>query len=390
MENFNYYNPVNIIFGKGSIKELANLIDKSKKVLLVYGGGSIKKNGVYYQVKEALKKHKVFEFSGIEPNPKFETCIKAVEVIRKENIDFLLAVGGGSVLDGTKFIAAAAKVDIGKEWDTIICGTGTANIPELKEALPLASVITLPATGSEMNCAGVISKKETGEKFIFVSSFLFPKFSIIDPETTFSLPKKQVINGIIDSYIHTVEQYITYDVNTPLQDRQAEAILATLIEEVDKILSDPPDYDSRANFFWCATQALNGNIACGVISDWATHIIGHELTALYGLDHGQTLAIVLPQLWRNQKKNKAKKLLQYGKRIFGINISNENNAIEQAIQKTEKFFKKTGMKIKLSDYGINAEEAAEKVSNKFRKKNIMLGEKQLITPDIIKEILINC
>jgi NADP-dependent alcohol dehydrogenase len=389
MLNFNYFNPVNVVFGKDTIKEIANLIEKDKKVLMVYGGGSIKKNGVYDQVKEALKDHSFIEFSGIEANPSYETCMKAVEVVKKENVDFLLAVGGGSVLDGTKFIAAAAKLDCENVWKTLMIGT-TISFPELESALPLGCVITLPATGSEMNCGSVISKKATSEKKPFISSVIFPKFSIIDPETTYSLPKKQVINGIVDTYIHTIEQYVTYDVDSPLQDRQSEGILKTLLEETDKLLSDTPEYNSRANFFWCATQALNGLIGSGVAQDWSVHMMGHELTAFYGLDHGQSLAIVQTRVWRNRKEAKKAKLIQYGNRIFDINETDEDKAIDLVIEKTLDFFHKLGIKTNLSDYGIDPKDAAEKVSSRFTERGTVLGENQDITPEIVKEILLNC
>jgi NADP-dependent alcohol dehydrogenase len=390
MLNFNYFNPVNIVFGKETIAELSNLIAKDKKILMLYGGGSIKKNGVYEQVKKALNGYDIVEFSGIESNPTYETCMKAVEIVKNENINFLLAVGGGSVLDGTKFVAAASKLDSDKAWKTIMCGGGFMNVPTLNDALPLASVITLPATGSEMNCGAVISKKSTSEKVAFVSPKVFPQFSIIDPETTFSLPKKQVVNGLVDTFIHTLEQYTTFDVNSPLQDRQAEAILNTLIEQTDEILSETPDYDSRANFFWCATQALNGLIGCGVVQDWATHMIGHELTAFYGIDHAQSLAVVQPQLWRVLREDKGDKLVQYGKRIFGLCVENKDEMIEFTIQKTEEYFYRLGMKTKLSDYGIDAKEAALKISSRFEERGTMLGEKQKITPEVVQEILLKC
>ena len=382
MQNFTYWNPVKIVFGKGTISELTELIPVDKKVLMIYGGGSIKKNGVYDQVKKALKNHNILEFAGIEPNPLYQTCMKAVDVIKKEQIDFLLAVGGGSALDATKFIAAAAKFKGKNAWDIV---TGA----EIKSALPLGCVMTLPATGSEMNCGSVISNSSIKEKYPVMDPHMFPQFSILDPETTFSLPKRQVINGIIDTYIHTVEQYITFDVNSSLQDRQAEAILKTLIEETPMIMAEPVDYDARANFFWCSTQALNGLISCGVVSDWTTHMIGHELTALYGLDHGQTLAILQPRVWENKKTAKAGKLLQYARRVLNINDKNEDETINLAIKKTEDYFQSLGIKTKLSDYNIDAEEAAEVISKRFEKRGRNLGENGHVTPKDVKEILLN-
>ena len=382
MQNFTYYNPVEIVFGKGTIAELANLVPHDKKILMLYGGGSIKKNGVYDQVKNALKNHTFLEFAGVEPNPTYQTCMKAVDVIKKEKIGFLLAVGGGSVLDATKFIAAAAKFDGKNAWD-LVKGT------EIKAALPLGSVITLPATGSEMNCGAVISNTETEEKYPVINPHMFPKFSVIDPETTFSLPKHQIANGIIDTFIHTVEQYITFDVNTPLQDRQAEAVLKTLIEETPKIMADSSDYDAMANFFWCSTQAFNGLISCGVVQDWTTHMVGHELTALYGLDHGKTLAILQPRVWENKKQEKADKLFQYGQRIFDIVGKSKEETIDLAIKKTEEYFQSLGVKTKLADYNIDSAEAAHVVSKRFEERGTNLGENGHVTPEDVKSILLN-
>ena len=391
MLNFNYYNPVNIVFGQDTIKDLSTLIPKNQKILMTYGGGSIKSNGVYDQVKAALKNHNVVEFAGIEPNPTYQTCMKAAELAKKEQVEFLLAVGGGSVLDGTKFIAAAAKLDMNNDpWQAIMGGEGVMKQPEIKSTIPIGCVITLPATGSEMNCGAVITNRLTSEKIPFGTPLNFPEFSIIDPTTTFSLPKKQVANGIIDTFIHVVEQYITYDVDSPLQDRQSEAILRTLVEEADKILADPPQYNARANFFWCATQGLNGLVSCGVAQDWCIHMIGHELTAFYGIDHGVSLAIVLPEIWRKMKDDKAEKLIQYGSRVFDVKEDNKDKAIELTINKTEDFFAKLGVSLKLSAYGIDAKDAAEKVSQRFTERNTVLGEKQNVTPEVVKEVLLSC
>ncbi len=295
MLNFTYHNPVKVVFGKGAIAELPKLIPAEAKVLMTYGGGSIKQNGVYEQVIHAMQGRPMLERGGIEPNPRYETCMKAVELAKAEGVDFLLAVGGGSVVDGTKFIAAAVPYRGGDPWDMLLdWGRVPAN------PLPLGCVLTLPATGSEMNGGAVISRESTGEKLFFVTPQTFPRFSILDPETTYSLPPRQVANGIVDAWVHTTEQYLTYPAEAPLQDRQAEAILLTLIEEGPKALADPQNYAVRANLMWCATQALNGLIGCGVPQDWATHMIGHELTALYGIDHAQSLALVLPGVLRGE------------------------------------------------------------------------------------------
>lgn len=383
MYNFDFYCPTRVLFGEGMISELSDLIDKDLKVLMISGGGSIKKNGVYDQVKNALQEYQLYEFEGIEPNPKYETCMKAVELIKKENIDFLLAVGGGSVLDGTKFIAAAAKYQGEDAYDIV------TKALEVKEALPLASVITLPATGSEMNKGAVISRISTNEKLAFMSEKVFPKFSIIDPSVTFSLPEKQTINGIVDTFVHTMEQYCTYDVNTPLQDSWALGLLKTLIQESPKVLENPNDYDARANIFWCATCGLNYWMSVGCAQDWATHMIGHELTAFYGIDHGQSLAIVMPRLLKNQFGNKKEKLAKLGREVFGLNGSDDETA-SGAIEKIEGFFNSIGMKTRLADYGIDPEEAAAKVRERFNSRNTKIGERGFIEANATYDILRNC
>lgn len=385
MNNFEFYCPTRVFFGKGMIAKLPELIDKSQKVLMIYGGGSIKKNGVYDQVKKALEGYNLYEFGGIEPNPKYETCMKAVELIKREGIDFLLAVGGGSTLDGTKFIAAAAKYEGGDPYEGLI-----VRCEEAKDALPLADVITLPATGSEMNNGAVISRIATSEKLPFHSDLVFPRFSIIDPQVTFSLPVRQTINGIVDTFVHVMEQYCTYDVNTPLQDDWALGILRTLISEAPKVLAEPEDYEARANIFWCATCGLNYWISLGAVQDWATHMIGHELTAFYGIDHGQSLAIVLPRLLKNQKVSKSKKLAKLAREVFGVQETVDLKAADKAIENIEEFFNFIGMKTKLSDYEIDAMDAAEKVRERFSARNVAFGEKGAINADAAFEILKNC
>lgn len=380
MQNFTFANPVKIIFGKGTIKNIAQEISKDQKVLILYGGGSIKQNGVYNQVIEALKGYNTVEFAGIEPNPHYETCMKAVELIKKEKIDFLLSVGGGSALDATKFIAAATLYD-GEPWDILAKGA------KITKALPLGSIITLPATGSEMNSGGVITKAATEEKLAFGSEFTFPKFSVLDPETTFSLPTKQVSNGIVDAFVHVMEQYLTSSRdNATLQDTMAEAIAKTVVIEGPKVLADPNNYDVRANFMWAATWGLNGWINCGVEQDWATHMIGHELTAFYGLDHGQTLAIVLPGVMEVMKEQKATKICQLGREVFAINEENDDKQIELTIKAVEHFFNKVGVKTRLSDYGLG-NEAIDKVVKRFEERGWKVGEKQNIDFNKVREIL---
>jgi len=381
MKNFNFKSPTQIVFGKGTIAKLDELLPQDQKILLTYGGGSIFRNGVYDQVKAALGDREVVEFGGIEANPTYETLMKAVDLVKQENVEFLLAVGGRSVLDGTKFIAAAVPFEGEDPWDLL-----KKNAP-VKRAIPLASVLTLPATGSEMNSGSVISRKSTQEKLSFGDWKLAPQFSILDPETTYSLPKNQVRNGIVDSFIHVMEQYLTYPVNTPLQDRQAEAILKTLVEEADAILYEPADYDARATYMWSATNALNGTLSCGVLTDWATHVIGHEITAFYGLAHAETLAIVYPSLMRYKKEQKRDKILQFAQRAFGLCELPGHDLMEEAIRATEVFFHRIGMPTQLSDFGINAQEAAQKIRDRFIERGTKMGEHRDIYPEDVYKIL---
>ena len=383
MTNFEFYNPVRICFGKGEIAKLSKLVPKSANILLTYGGGSIKKNGVYDQVIAALKGYNIIEFSGIEANPHYETLMKGVELVKTNKIDFLLAVGGGSVLDGTKFIAAAALWEGSDPWDIL----SRRNEVRVEKALPIGAVLTLPATGSEMNGNSVVTRWETHDKLAFDSEHVMPLFSILDPEVVFSLPRIQVANGIVDAFIHVMEQYLTYPVNSPIQDRFAESILVTLIEEGPKVLADRTSYDAAANFMWAATMALNGLIGAGVPQDWATHTIGHELTAFHGIDHGQTLCIILPGLMNIKRENKKAKILQYGERVWKITKGSENERIDATIQKTVEFFESVGIKTKLADYGVGRE-IISKIVDRFTKRGITaIGERGDLTLNDVAKIL---
>lgn len=346
MKNFNFFNPVHIIFGKDRLDELDQHIPESAKVLILYGGGSVKKFGTFEKVVKGLKNRKFFEFGGIEPNPRYETLMKAVDIVKKENIDFLLAVGGGSVMDGTKFVALAAEYE-GEPTELLSYGFAPVGA---KKALPMGTVVTLPATGSEMNSGAVISYEKG--KFPVFSPLAFPKFSFLDPELTFSLPKNQVANGVVDAFIHTVEQYVTYPAEGRFQDRTAEGILQTLIEVGKTTVEEPENYDARANLMWCATMALNGLIGAGVPQDWTTHMIGHELTAMFGIDHGKTLAVLQPAVWEVRKDKKKEKLLQYAERVFNITDGSDDEKIDEAIEKTREFFESLGIKTRLSDYNV--------------------------------------
>jgi NADP-dependent alcohol dehydrogenase len=381
MLNFDFYNPTHILFGQGRIADLPKVVPADARVLILYGGGSIKANGVLAEVQTALAAHAVQEFSGIEPNPSYETLMQAVELVRKEKIDFLLAVGGGSVIDGAKFVAAAACFE-GDPW-TILEKRGR----NVTQALPFGTVLTLPATGSEMNDGSVVTRKSLKAKMAFSSRLLFPKFSILDPSKTLTLPLRQVGNGVVDAYAHVMEQYLTYPVNAPLQDRFAEGILQTLIEEGPKSLSDPDNVEVRANIMWCATLALNGLIGAGVPQDWATHMVGHELTALYGLDHAQTLAIVLPSMLQVRKASKRAKLLQYAERVWHITEGDEDSRIDQAIARTRGFFEQMGVKTRLADYKLGAAEIDTVLKQLESHRMVTLGEQRDVTLDVTREVL---
>lgn len=363
MKNFTFHNPTEILFGKGMIAEITTRVPADARVLLVYGGGSIKRNGVYDQVRAALKRHRVIEFPGIEPNPLYETCLKAVAIVQAKQVHFILAVGGGSVIDAAKFVAAAAVFDGADPWD-ILRTTGGC----VKAALPVGTVLTLPATGTEANGNSVISRQATQEKLHFTSAHSFPVFSVLDPTTTFTLPKKYIRNGIVDAFAHTMEQYMTYPAAAPLQDRLAESVLQTLVEVGPVTLAKRRNYVARASFMWSASLALNTLISCGVPQDWATHMIGHELTAFYGLDHAETLAVIMPGVWQYNLAAKREKLEQYGRRVWNVKTANA------AIAKTESFFQSLGMPTRLRDYKINATEAAEKVRARFAARGVAFGE----------------
>ena len=380
MNNFVFQNPTKLVFGKGEIKRLSKLIDKNKKILITYGIGSIKRNGVYEQVMQALEGYDIVEFSGIEANPDYSTLMKAVDICKTQNIDFILAVGGGSIIDGTKFIATAAKFEGEDAWDIL------SKKERLPKPMDFASVLTLPATASEMNNGAVISRRDRQEKLAFHNPEGYPKFSILDPDVVLTLPAKQISNGIVDIYAHTLEQYLTTCLDTKVMDRWAESLLLTLIEEAPELLSKNPSYDSRANFMLTATMGLNGFISMGVDEDWATHMIGHELTALCDLDHGETLAIVHPGVMDIMRKEKHGKLLQYARRVWNITIENEEQAIDEAIERTENFFRSIGKKTRLSEYGIG-DDVIETIVERFKQRGWNVGEHGIVTPEKARLIL---
>jgi NADP-dependent alcohol dehydrogenase len=377
--NFQYANQTRICFGEGQSASLPELIPPGSRLLVLYGGGSIKQNGVYEQLTRALEGVTWQEFSGIGANPRFELLMEAVAQVKRERIDFLLAVGGGSVVDGTKFVAAAACYEGDDPWD--ICGKQAS----VHKALPMGCVLTLPATGSESNPTSVVSRGDV--KVSFRSSLVQPQFAVLDPTTTYSLPPRQTGNGVVDAFVHIAEQYLTFPVGGEVQDRLAEGLLQVLVENGPKALAEPTNYQVRANLMWAASLALNGLIGCGVPQDWASHAIGHQLTALYGLDHGQSLAVVLPSLLRERASQKQDKLAQFAERVWHSTREDKALRIEEAIIRTEQFFQKMGLGTRLADYGLSESCIPAVCSNLKRVGRTALGEQQDIDPDRVARIL---
>ena len=379
MNNFVFQNPTRLVFGRGQIAKLSSLIPSDARLMITFGGGSVKKNGVYDQVVEALKGREWEEFWGIEPNPAIETLKKAIAIGKEKKIDFLLAVGGGSTIDGTKLIAAGIKYD-GDAWDLVKRGS-------YKDTVPLATVLTLPATGSEMNSGAVISRYETREKYAFYSRY--PVFSILDPEVTYSLPEHQVACGLADTFVHVMEQYMTTTSQSRVMDRWAEGLLSTVMEIAPLIKKDKKNYDLMADFMLTATMGLNGYVAMGVTEDWSTHMIGHELTALHGITHGETLAIVFPGTLRVLKDQKRGKILQYAHRVLGINTGSEDEVIDEAIRRTEEFFRSLGLTTRLAENNIGEATICE-IERRFTERGAAYGEAANVNGEVAAQILRSC
>lgn len=384
MHNFEYYNPTRIVFGEGSIPRLADLVLADARVLVLYGGGSAERNGTLAEVEAALGERRFQRFGGIEPNPTYETLMQAVEQIRREKLDFLLAVGGGSVVDGTKFVAAAVDYP-GDPWHIL-----ETRGKQIATALPIGAVLTLPATGSEVNCAAVVTRKALQAKLGFGNPLLYPRFAVLDPVKTYTLPPRQIANGVVDAFVHVMEQYVTQPAKAAVQDRYAESLLLTLIETGPQALAHPTDYDVRANLMWAATQALHGAVGAGVPQDWATHMIGHEITALYGLDHAQTLAVVLPNLLDVRRDAKRAKLLQYADRVWGLRAGDEDARIDQAIAHTRAFFEALGVRTRLADYGIGAEAVERIVAQLEAHRMVKLGEDRAVDLALSRRVVEAC
>ena len=382
MNNFQYKNPTKILFGKGQIENIATEIPENSKVLMLFGGGSIKKNGVYEQVSKALSAFEVVEFGGIPANPEYEVLMEALDIIKAENITFLLAVGGGSVIDGTKFLASAALYEGEEPWDILAKNKRTFI------GMPFGTVLTLPATGSEMNSGAVITRAETKEKFAMGGPGLFPQFSVLDPEVVKSIPQRQIENGLADAFTHVLEQYMTYSVDAKLQDRLAESVMQTLIEIAPAILKNTSDYKAASNFMWSCTMALNGLIQQGVPSDWAIHMMGHELTALYGIDHARTLAIIAESHYKVNFEDKKEKLAQYAERVWNVNEGTLEEKALAGIKKTTEFYHSLGIDTKLSDYTKNYKGTAEIISKRFEERGWKgIGERGKVTPELVEKIV---
>lgn len=381
MFNFDYYNPTRILFGEQRIPQLGQLIEKQARVLMLYGGNSAEKNGTLCAIREELKHQTLIEFGGIEPNPCYEPLLDAIALAKEQHIDFLLAVGGGSIIDACKFVAAAAVSDV-DPWQLVERRGGT-----ISRTLPFGVVLTLPATGSEMNCAAVITRRSTQTKLPFRSPHLFPQFAILEPSRTTSLPPRQIANGIVDAFTHIVEQYLTYPVDGRVQDRFAEGLLQTLIEVGPRTLADANDLAARANMMWAASQALNGLIGAGVPQDWATHMIGHELTALYDIDHARTLAIVLPAMLQVRREEKREKLLQYAERVWQLHNGTEDERIEGAIRHTRNFFESLGIPTRLSAYGLDDVAIESVIASLAEHHMTQLGEHRSVTLDVSRAVL---
>jgi len=382
MKNFQFKNPTKIIFGRGELPKMSLEIPKDAKILILYGGGSILKNGVYDNVKTALEGFEIEEFGGIPANPEYEILLQALQVIKEKDITYLLAVGGGSVIDGTKFLSAAAVYDGEEPWDILAKGK------RVMVGMPFGTVLTLPATGSEMNAGAVITRKETQEKRTMGGPCLYPQFSVLDPEVTKTVPKRQLANGLADAYTHVMEQYLTYPVGALLQDRFAESILQTLVEVAPKIIEEEFNYEAAANFMWCCTMALNGLIGKGVPQDWATHMMGHELTALHGIDHARTLAIIAGNHYTYNFEDKKEKLAQYAERIWDIREGTVEEKAKIGIAKTTEFYQSLGIATKLSAYTNTYDGTAETIAKRFEKRGwLKLGERRKVTPADVEEII---
>ncbi|WP_077624079.1 iron-containing alcohol dehydrogenase [Sediminibacillus massiliensis] len=384
MQNFTYYNPTKLIFGKGQLDQLKTEVPQyGKKVLMVYGGGSIKRNGLYDQVKNTLAEigAEVFELSGVEPNPRVSTARKGVDICKTEGIEFLLAVGGGSTIDCTKAIAAGAKYD-GDVWDIV-----TKQAPA-DDALPFGTVLTLAATGSEMNAGSVITNWETNEKYGWGSPHTFPKFSILDPVNTFSVPRNQTIYGIVDMMSHALEHYFHHETNTLLQDRMVESILITVMETAPKLLDDLESYEHRATILYNGTMALNGVVNMGYRGDWATHNLEHAVSAVHDIPHGGGLAIIFPNWMKHCLDENPARFKQLAVRVFNVDPEGKSDreAGLEGIEKLREFWNSIDAPSQLRDYDIT-EDSIELMAEKTVVANPEFGNFKKLNKEDSLQIL---
>ncbi|MCO5091684.1 iron-containing alcohol dehydrogenase [Bosea sp. (in: a-proteobacteria)] len=381
MLGFRFHNPTVVHFGQGSIARLAEAVPPEARVLLLFGGGSIKRNGVHAEVRAALEGRHVVEFGGIEPNPVYETIMRAAALARSERVDLILAVGGGSVADAGKFLAAVTPLDPALDpWDHWIENGPPAQV------LPVGVVLTLPATGSESNPVSVISHRARGLKLPFASEATRPQFAVLDPSTMASLDRRQRENGVVDAFTHVVEQYLTYDVTAPVQHGFSETLMRVLIEWGPKLVSENSD-EARATVMWAANQALNGLIGAGVPQDWSTHMIGHAMTAAYGVDHARTLTAVMPSLLRFKRAEKRGMLLRYARKVWDIAEPDADAAIEDAIARTEAFFRQMGCPARLAELAPVAVDPELIVRHLAEVGQTALGERNDIGLDEARRIL---
>lgn len=384
MLNFVFHNPTRVFFGKGVVNQIAGEIPENARVLITYGGASAKRYGVLDQVKDVLSGFDITEFGGIEPNPEYEMLMSGVDIAREKKIEFLLAIGGGSVIDGTKFIAAAIPFD--GEPFLLLENAGSA----ITRSMPVGAVVTLPASGSEMNSRAIITRKSVMLKRGVMNPNLYPRFAVLDPTYTYTLPARQIGNGVVDTFVHVLEQYMTYPVEGHVQDRLSEGLMLLLIEEGPKALVEPENYDVRANLMWAATLGLNGLIGAGVPQDWLAHRLGYELTVLYGLDHAQTLAALVPAMLKVRVEGKRQKLLQYAERIWGITSGNEASRLDAAIDQTRVFFESMGLSTSLGGYGITNVDIEKVMELLAAHGMVNMGEKKDVTMDMMREMLRRC
>ncbi|MFS0881906.1 iron-containing alcohol dehydrogenase [Metabacillus niabensis] len=380
MDNFTYYNPTKLIFGKGQVEQLATEVPSyGNRVLLVYGGGSIKRNGLYDQVVNILKDKQIeiFELSGVEPNPRLSTVQRGVDICKNENIDFLLAVGGGSVIDCTKAIAVGAKYE-GNPWDIVT----KKHIPT--EALPFGTVLTIAATGSEMNSGSVITNWETQEKYGWGSPLVFPKFSILDPVNTYTVPKNQTIYGIVDMMSHVFEQYFHHTKNTPLQDKFCESTLRTVIEAAPKLVEDLENYELRETILYAGTIALNGQLQMGYRGDWATHNIEHAVSAVHDIPHGGGLAILFPNWMKHTMSENVDRFVQMAVNVFDVEPSGKDKEAiaTEGIEKLREFWSSIGAPSRLKDYDIG-EESIDVMADKAMANGEFGNFKKLTRDDVV-------